>query len=134
MEPTRIPASLNEEDIFTLHMSIRQLVTVLIGFFVWFVVSTFTSGVLGVNSLWTMLFFSWIFMSGIALALVKIDGKKLDEYLGEKLKFEFGPKTYILKEEEKEDEVVIESISSKIGSSLYDFTSEPITIGIIEEE
>lgn len=134
MEPTRIPASLNEEDIFTLHMSIRQLVTVIVGFFVWFVVSTFTSSLLGINSLLTMLFFSWIFMAGIALAMVKIDGRKLDEYLGEKLKFELSPKTYILQGEEKGDEVVIEDVGSRIGSSLYDFTGEPTTIKIMEEE
>ena len=130
MEPTCIPASLNEEDVFAMHMSIRQLVVVLMGFLVWFVISSFTSSLLGVNDLLTMLFFSWIFMSGIALALVKIDGRKLDEYLDKKLKFELSPKTYIL----QGDEVVIEDVSSRIGSSLYGFTSEPATVKIMEEK
>jgi hypothetical protein len=31
MEPTRIPASMNEDDVFTMHMSMRQMVIVLAG-------------------------------------------------------------------------------------------------------
>jgi hypothetical protein len=133
MEPTRIPASLNEEDVFTLHMSTRQLVIVVVGALLWFGAGSFSASIIGVNMILTMIFFSWIFFGGLALAFMRVDGMKLDGYLGEKFNFELHPKTYILKEEglEEEDD---DLIAAPFPQSLHSFNREPVTVRLMDLE
>jgi hypothetical protein len=81
-----------------------------------------------------MVFFSWIFFSGLALAFMKVDGMKLDEYLGEKFNFELHPKTYILKEEgigEDEDD---DLLMAPTGNNLHTFDREPVTVRLMDLE
>lgn len=131
MEPTRIPASLNEESVFIsaseIKLSPRQLVILLLAGGGWFVVSAFFSSLLHINQFFMMFFFSWILIGGLAMAFMKVDGKKLDEWLGEKWSFEFSPKTYVLKDEGNsiESEYLVEDHS--IPDTLYDFSSESVT-------
>src|SRR5208283_3269054 len=132
MEPTRIPASLNEEDVFTMHMSMRQLVIVVVSGLFWFGAGEFSASIIGINMVLTMIFFSWIFFGGIALAFVKIDGRKLDEYLGEKFNFELNPKTYILKDESlgEDDDLILDPLPN----SLHSFNREPVTVRLMDLE
>ena len=130
MEPTRIPASLNEESVFIsiseLKLSMRQLMLILFGGVLWFGIATFISNLFHINQFFALLAFSWILLGSFAFAFIRVDGKKLDEYLGEKLAYEFGPKTYVLKEEDPiEDQLIIEDRTTP--NTLYDSAYEPVT-------
>lgn len=102
-ERVRIPSDLNEEDVFfslgPIKMSIRQLLLVIGGFVIWYMVANyFLTGLIGINIFFAMVATLWIPLIGLSLAFVKVAGRPLDVWIAEKLAFTFGPRTYIMKD------------------------------------
>jgi len=103
MERIRIPADLNEEDVFfswgPIKMSMRQVVTSMGGIFLWVgVAKYFFAPLFGFSTFFAMFACGWIPVIGMALAFIKIRSRPIDVWVGQKLSFVFRPRTYILRE------------------------------------
>ena len=99
----RIPADLNEEDVFfsfgPIKMSIRQLLLVACGFIIWFMIGKYLlASALGMSVFFAMLATFWIPLIGLSFAFVKVAGRPLDVWIAEKLAFTFGARTYVMKD------------------------------------
>lgn len=103
-ERVRIPSDLNEEDVFfslgPIKMSIRQLLILFGGAIVWYIVSEYFLGALGINMLFALIATVWIPLGALAFAFMKIAGRPLDVWIAEKLAFTFGARTYVMKDPE----------------------------------
>lgn len=101
MERVRIPASLNEPDIFLsigpLKMSMRQLVTTFGCIFMWVGLSSYMLPSIGLGGFLAYAGTFWLPLAGVAFSFVKIRGRPLDMWLGLKFSFIFGPRTFILR-------------------------------------
>lgn len=103
-ESVQIPADLSGEDVFfgigPLKMSMRQTVTVLGSFFVWFGASHFMiQPILGLQQIWALMFLGWMPLLGCILAFVKIRGRPIDVWAGDWMSFHFNARTYVLRDE-----------------------------------
>jgi hypothetical protein len=103
MDRVRIPADLNEEDVFfslgPVKLSIRQLLLLMGSVLVWYLVGRYMiSNVFGITLIFAMLVTVWIPGVGFAFAFVKVAGRPLDVWIAEKLSFTFGARTYVMKD------------------------------------
>jgi hypothetical protein len=99
----RIPASLNEEDVFLsygpIKLSMRQLCVATGGLFVWFgVAKYFLMPLTHLTMFPALLGTVWVAAIFFALAFVKVQQRPIDQWIGDKLNFQFGTRTYVLRE------------------------------------
>jgi len=98
----RIPADLNEEDVFfslgPLKMSIRQLLLVFGSAMIWYLSARYFLGWIGLTLPFAMLATIWIPLIGFAFAFAKMAGRPLDVWIAEKLAFVFGARTYVMRD------------------------------------
>lgn len=108
-EPTRLPIEMPTEDPFfqweQFQFGLRQVLTIALGFFVWYMVWKGITGLLPISSLLAGILLSPIAIGGLALALIQRDGVPLEEYLTRRLEFMISSHHYILREEKSEDEL-----------------------------
>jgi len=102
-EPTRLPIEIPSEDPFfqweRFQFGLRQVLTIMFGFFVWYLVWKGVTGILPLSSLLAGILLSPIAIGGIVLALVQRDGVPLEEYLTRRLEFMVSNHHYILRED-----------------------------------
>ena len=104
MERVRIPADLNEEDVFfsmgPVKLSIRQLTILAVTIILWYVVSAkLVAGIIGINTVFAMIACSWILIAGLALCFVKIGHRPIDVWIGDKISFIMGARTFVMRED-----------------------------------
>ncbi len=102
----RVPADLNTDDVFLslglVKLSLVQLVTVAFGLLLWVGVAKYmmpSVPLLHLNGLGAYIASAWIPLTAIALVTVKVKGRPLDWWVGQKFSFYFGARTYILREQ-----------------------------------
>lgn len=110
----RIPASLNDEDVFLswgpIKLSMRQLATATAGVFLWIGVAKYMiMPLLSFTLLPALLATSWILAIFMALAFVKIRQRPIDQWIGEKINFLFSPQTFVLQEQKEDRRTELES-------------------------
>lgn len=104
MERVRIPADLNEEDVFfslgPIKLSIRQLTILGLTLVIWYLVSAkLVAGLLGINTAFAMIACSWILIGGLSLCFVKIGHRPIDVWVGDKISFIMGARTFVMRED-----------------------------------
>lgn len=106
MDRVRIPAALNDEDVFfsfgPVKMSLRQLSTVGFCFILWYGLGNQILPGMGLSGLFAFIATIWLPILGIAISFVKIKGRPLDMWIGFKFTFMFGPRTYLLRKPNKD--------------------------------
>jgi len=100
----RIPSDLNEEDVFfsagPIKLSIRQLTVVGLTMVVWYCAAKYAlAGLLGLNMIFAMIACSWILAAGLAVAFVKIASRPIDMWIGDKISFIMGARTFVMRED-----------------------------------
>lgn len=103
MNRIRIPAGLNDEDVFLswgpIKLSMRQLVTATGGGFLWFgSAKYFVMPIIGLTLFPAMLMTVWVMVMFLILAFIKVNKRPIDVWIGEKISFVFSPRTYILRD------------------------------------
>jgi hypothetical protein len=104
MERVRIPADLNEEDVFfsmgPVKLSIRQLTIIGLTLVIWYVVAAkLVAGLIGINTIFAMIACSWILIVGLALCFAKIGHRPIDVWIGDKISFIMGARTFVMRED-----------------------------------
>jgi hypothetical protein len=99
---TKLPAQTDDEDILLsagpIRWSLRQILMMLSGFVAWFIACAITTAILPINSLFAYVLWSWILVVSAVLALVKRDGRPLEEWITRWLTWKTSPQKYILKD------------------------------------
>jgi hypothetical protein len=99
-EPTRIPASLNEEDLFLslgpIKLSMREMLAFAIGLSTWYMVGKiigvqiFGAQLFGLILLSPVLYVTWV------IGKKKKEGKPFEQWLADKIVFSFESRQYTL--------------------------------------
>jgi hypothetical protein len=101
-DKTRIPTDIDSEDPFfawsEIKLSLRQILTVLLTFTVWFMLTRITLFVLPFSFTFAALLWSWIIIGGLFLALVKKNGLPYEEHLAHRVVYLLSNKLYIQKD------------------------------------
>jgi hypothetical protein len=99
---TRLPTALDEEDPFLslaeIKLSLRQMLTIMLGGFSWWIAEMLTSTILPISGLFSGLLWSWLVVAGIYMAIRKKDGRPYEEYLSKKIVFLISDRHFILKD------------------------------------
>jgi hypothetical protein len=82
-----------------LKISIGQAVTLVFGFFLWWIAASMTNGVLPLHGLFGWLIWAWLPVAAIALAFLRRDGVTLEKYLADKLAHRISAGVYIPRDE-----------------------------------
>jgi len=103
-ERVRIPADLNEEDVFfsmgPIKMSIRQLLLVFGALIIWYLVANYIlTAIVGITLIFSLIATIWIPAIGGCLAFVKVSGRPIDIWIAEKLAFTFSARTYVMRDQ-----------------------------------
>ena len=103
MERVVIPSALNEEDPFLplgpIDFNIRQVVTMVISLFMWIGISSvMVQPLLGLTTGFSLLATAWLPTLGAIFAFVRVKGRPIDHWIGQKISFHFSARTFILKE------------------------------------
>lgn len=102
-QPTLLPIEIPTEDPFfqwdRFQFGLRQVLTIALGLFAWYLVWKAVTGLLPVSSLFAGILLSPIAIGGFVLALVQRDGVPLEEYLTRRLEFMVSNHHYILRED-----------------------------------
>lgn len=101
-----IPADLSGEDVFLplgpVKMSLRQTVTCMGAFFLWFGGARFgVQPLLHLQVVWSLMFLGWIPLLGLALSFLKVRGRPVDVWFGDYVSFRFGARTFVLRDLER---------------------------------
>lgn len=99
--PTRIPSALNEEDPFFLssvfRLSLRQVITLLAGFGLWWLLGTQVGSIVG-SQLLGLLIFGWMPILALALTFIKRRGRPLEQWVADRVAFAITTRHYALVE------------------------------------
>lgn len=99
---TRLPTSLDDEDPFLsiseIKLSLRQMLTIVLGFLIWWLLQSATVAILPISPFFGYLLWSWILLGALFMAIIKKDGRPYEEYLSKKIVFLLSDRYFILKD------------------------------------
>jgi hypothetical protein len=112
---TKLPTNLDDEDPFLsiaeIKLSLRQMLTILLGVLLWYFAIKVTQTLLPISSIFAGILWFWLIVAALFLALYKKDGRPYEEYLTHRLMFLISDRHFILKDKRrKEDEASIDTI------------------------
>lgn len=115
-----VPADLNTEDEWVFNLSLRQLILIGGSLVFWFgTAQVVLNSMLGLNMMFAMLGTVWIPILGGALAFVTISGRPLDLWVGQKLAFLYGKRTYLLTHRPQDRKVLDRDLDAPDDSATW---------------
>lgn len=110
---TKLPTELDEEQPFLsiseLKLSLRQMLTVVAGAMLWFMMLSITASIFSIDEIFSGIVWSWVLFGGIFFALAKKDGLPYEEYLAQRIVFLISDRHFVLRDEEPTDVSVEEA-------------------------
>jgi hypothetical protein len=102
---TKLPTHIDDEDVILavgpIRLSLRQILLILMGFVAWIIARSMTTALMPISGLFAGLLWIWLLIAAVAFALVKRDGRPLEEWLTRWLTWKTSPQRYILRESKK---------------------------------
>lgn len=100
---TKLPTELDEEQPFLsiaeVKLSLRQMLTLVIGFASWMTAAAVTGSILSISPVFAGLIWSWIVIVAIFFTFAKKDGLTYEEYLAQRLVFLISDRKFVLKDD-----------------------------------
>lgn len=107
---TRLPTEVETDSPFivwgSFNMGLRQVLTIVISCFLWFVLLRVTTYIIPINGLFAGLLWSWMIIVGLLMTFIKKDDEPYEEYITGKIQFLLAERKFgIIDDTEDQEEI-----------------------------